>query len=110
MGEYSVSAVERHESDALPILADFLRVKTASRERQLVHDTLNQRCLSASWSTGKQNFSDHIMTFASGNVRKTKQCARQSLQISIRARSADTYHVFPYAAVATIWAFGPDRL
>src|SRR6266566_5146163 len=61
MGEHSLFTSERDdfESDARTTLADFLGIKTAGRSRQLIHDALDQRCLSTPWTTCEQNFPRH---------------------------------------------------
>src|SRR3989442_7641248 len=90
VSEHGLFTVKRDqlESDARTGFAHFLGVKTAGSQRQLADDALDQRRLSAPRTTCEQDFSDHIITLASSNVRRTKQCVRRSLPISIRDRNA----------------------
>jgi hypothetical protein len=61
MGEHSLFTSKRDdfESDARTTLADFIGIKTAGWSRQLIHDALDQRCLSTPWTTCEQNFPRH---------------------------------------------------
>src|SRR6266566_719093 len=102
MGEHSLFTSERDdfESDARTTLADFLGIKTAGRSRQLIHDALDQRCLSTPWTTCEQNFVVHVTTCVSGNARKTTRCVRRSLRISICVHNPGICRLFRGAAAA----------
>ena len=61
MGKHRRFTIERNdfEADTLAMLADFFGVKPAGRQLELVHDALDQRCLSTPWTTCEQNFPRH---------------------------------------------------
>jgi hypothetical protein len=58
MCKYSFFSVERNdlEPNALPALANFLGIKTAGRNRQLVYDSLDERRLPAAGTASQQYF------------------------------------------------------
>src|SRR5262249_1185821 len=107
--KHSLSTRKRDdfESDTMAALADFFRIKTARRQRELLHNALDQRRLSASGTSSEQNLSIHLTSISSGNSRKTKLCVHQSLPISVRGRSADTCRLCRDAEAAMIWALAP---
>jgi hypothetical protein len=105
----SLFAVERDEfkSDAHAALADFLSVKAAGWQCQILHDPLNQCSLAAPGAASQQYFASHFRV-SSGNARRTTRCGRQPWPISIRARNADIFHPFPDVAEAMISASGSN--
>jgi hypothetical protein len=54
---------DEFESDAYTALADFLSVKTARWQCKIPHNPLNQRGLSTSGTSGKQNSFAHTTHF-----------------------------------------------
>jgi glucosamine 6-phosphate synthetase-like amidotransferase/phosphosugar isomerase protein len=50
-------------ADTLAAMANFLRVKTAGWQCQILHNPLNQRGLSTSRTSGKQNSFSHTTKF-----------------------------------------------